>query len=405
MLSIQALREQRASKAKALHELVNKETPWNPAVDDAIYNAGLAELDALDGQINRINEANRRIADDAVTGGVIVAAERVARDQRAPGVAVYAKWLRGGLEALSPEDRAIVNTMSTTTGSQGGLTVATEVAKEVLDALKAFGGMRRVATVFQTAGGNPMTYPASDGTAEEGEIIAENATATGLDASFSSLGLPVYKFSSKVIAVPFELLQDSSVDIETFVKNRMVKRLGRVTNRLFTVGSGVSQPNGLITAAAVGRVGATGSTVIVGYDDLVELQHSVDPAYREESECGWMMHDQSLKVVRKIKDGYGRPIFAPGYEQGNPGGAMDQLLGDPITINQHVATMAANAVSIAYGALGEYTIRDVMDVSMFRFTDSVYTVKGQVGFLAWMRSGGNLMDVGGGVKTYQNSAT
>ena len=50
-------------------------------------------------------------------------------------------------------------------------------------------------------------------------------------------------------------------------------------------------------------------------------------------------------------------------------------------------------------------IRDVMDVTIFRMTDSKYTEKGQVGFLAFCRSGGNLLDVGGAVKSYANSAT
>ena len=42
---------------------------------------------------------------------------------------------------------------------------------------------------------------------------------------------------------------------------------------------------------------------------------------------------------------------------------------------------------------------------MFRFTDSAYAKNGQVGFLAWLRSGGNLVDVGGAVKYYANSAS
>jgi HK97 family phage major capsid protein len=42
---------------------------------------------------------------------------------------------------------------------------------------------------------------------------------------------------------------------------------------------------------------------------------------------------------------------------------------------------------------------------MFRFADSPYTSKGQVGFLAWMRSGGNFIDVGGAVKLFVNAAT
>jgi HK97 family phage major capsid protein len=81
------------------------------------------------------------------------------------------------------------------------------------------------------------------------------------------------------------------------------------------------------------------------------------------------------------------------------------LLGYPITINQDVASMAASATSILFGDFSFYTIRDAMAVEMFRFTDSAYTKLGQVGFLAWMRSGGNLIDVGGAVKLFVNAAS
>ena len=67
--------------------------------------------------------------------------------------------------------------------------------------------------------------------------------------------------------------------------------------------------------------------------------------------------------------------------------------------------MAANAKSLLFGDFSHYVIRDVMAVQLFRMTDSKYTEKGQVGFLAFMRSGGAMVDVGGAVKAYQNSAT
>ena len=46
-----------------------------------------------------------------------------------------------------------------------------------------------------------------------------------------------------------------------------------------------------------------------------------------------------------------------------------------------------------------------MQFTLFRFTDSAYSKLGQVGFLAWARSGGNYVDVGNSLKYYQNSAT
>ena len=38
-------------------------------------------------------------------------------------------------------------------------------------------------------------------------------------------------------------------------------------------------------------------------------------------------------------------------------------------------------------------------------TDSAFTLLGQIGFVAFMRSGGNLIDAGGAVKSYANSAS
>jgi HK97 family phage major capsid protein len=401
-MSIQQLREQRAAKAKALNEHAKKEA-WNPEADQPVYDALMAELDEIDARVKRIQEANDRAVEDSIVNAVAEAAGRIAADTRNKPLSVYAKWLKGGDSALNAEDWATVrNTMSTTTGSEGGFTVDTQVAQTVIDALKAYGGMRAVADVIVTSGFGALSYPTSDGTAETGEIIAENATATDLDIAFGTVALSVYKYSSKVVSVPFELLQDSAIDIEAFVRARLVTRLGRITNTHFTVGTGTGQPNGVVTAAAIGVTAPVGNTLATTYDALVDAQHSLDPAYRNGAR--WQMHDSSVKVVRKIKDGQQRPIFVPGYEMAVPGGMPDTLLGSPVDVNQDVPVMAANAKSILYGNFKAYVIRDAMAVEMFRFTDSAFTKKGQVGFLAWMRSGGNLIDANA-IKALRNSAT
>lgn len=403
-MSIQALREQRGVIAHALQEIVNK-ADWDAATDQPIYDKGLSDLDAIDASIKRVNDLNAKIASDSRTNDVAEMAAKRGNDEGNDGLKVYAKWLKGGDKALNSEDwNAIRNTMSTTTGSEGGFTVDSQVATNVINALKSFGGMRQVSTVISTSGVGSMSFPASDGTAEVGELIAENLSATDLDVAFGTVGLPVYKFSSKVVSIPIELLQDSNVDIEAFVQGRLIERMGRITNQMFTTGSGTAQPNGIVTGATIGVTAAASSSQVtaVTYDSLVNLQHSVDPAYRQNG--GWMFNDTTLRELRKIKDSSSRPIFVPGYEEGSPGGAPDRLLGSPITVNQDVANMAASARSILFGDFSGYYIRDVMAVEMFRFTDSAFTKKGQVGFLAWMRSGGNLVDTGK-VRVFVNAAT
>lgn len=400
---IQALREQRGAIAKTLHARVEKPT-WT-ADDQADYDAKMSEIDQIDARISRIQALNEKIVSDALEDRAMEATARAVRDNGGDPKAVFQKWLRGGEAALNAADLAsIQNTMSTTTGSEGGFTVATEVARSVLDVLRQHGGMRRVANVIMTDGGNTINFPTSDGTTEVGEIVAENVQAAVQNLVFGTRALATFKYSSRTVAVPIELLQDSSIDVEALVRNRLATRIARITNQHFTTGTGTGQPQGIVPGVSVGVTGATGQATSVTYDSLVNLQHSVDPAYRELGNETFMMNDLTLREIRKIKDGQNRPIFVPGYEVGVPGGVPDTLLGNRVVVNQDMAAMAANARSILFGDFSFYTIRDVMEVTMFRFTDSVYATRGQVGFLAWSRHGGQLIDVNA-VRAFQNSAT
>lgn len=401
MHSIQALRERHASLAQETRALVEKHNGEWTSDHQAKYDASIAQLDDVKAQITRMETVIANTADEKIASQI---AESKERKIHAAGGDLFAKWVRGGDKVMSAQDWADVRaTMSTTTTTEGGYTVPTDVASQISDVLKAYGGMRQEATVISSTQGNDINFPTSDGTSEVGELIGQNTTATAADPSFGVVTLSTYKFSSKIVAVPYELLQDSNADVIAFVTKRIGDRLGRITNQYFTTGTGSSQPKGIVTAAGSGKVGTTGQTTTVIVDDLIDLVHSVDPAYRG-GRCCFMMNDASLKVIRKLKDSQNRPVFLPGYE--GLGRAMgDTLLGYDICINQDVATMAANAKSILFGDFSRYTIRDVMGLTLFRFDDSAYAKLGQVGFLAWMRTGGTLTDGGVPVKYYANSAT
>lgn len=418
MSKLAQLRELRNAKAQQANVLNNKYPADQrmPAAEASQLDAILAEVEAIDDDIARENRASQLLleGDDVNTLLNMHTKTPGAHNNAEEGKALRA-FLAGGPQALSESQRAALQArqtpdiraaMSTTTPGEGGYTTAIEYQRGLEEAQKAYGGMLQVSTIIRTASGAQMQFPTADATAEIGEIVGQNAAATTGETTFGNIALDVYKYSSKKIALPFELLQDTFLDLEAYIQGLLAIRLGRIRNLHFTTGNGTTQPRGLVTAAAVGKVGATTQTLTVTYDDLVDLEHSVDPAYRGLPNTGYMMHDSSLKVVRKIKDSQNRPIFVPGYEQGNPGGAPDRLMGRPITINQDVPVMAANAKSIIFGAQSKYTVREVMDLTLFRMTDSAFTLNGQVGFVAFQRAGGNLIDVGGASnKYYQNSAT
>ena len=418
MKKISELRAKRTEIAQSIKAMLDnskeKDTDWS-AADQEKYDAHMREIDAIDQEITNINNFMEKITQNASEGNIDGLVNQHIKTPGAHGVDTKAlrAYLTGGVAALNSDQLQamsarltpeIRNAMSTTTGSEGGYTVQTEYYDQLVQALKLFGGIRKEANIITTGTGASMLFPATDATSEEGEIVGQNTQTTNLDTVMQQLALDVYMYSSKSIALPFALIQDSMFDIEGYINQLLSMRIGRITARHFTNGTGSGQPRGIVTAATAGRVGSTGQTVSVTYDDLVELEHSVDPLYRAMRAC-WGMNDSTLKSLRKIKDANNRPIFVPGYEQGVPGGAPDTLMGRDICLIQDMPSMAANAKSIIFGNLKAYFIRQVMDLTLFRMTDSAYTLKGQVGFVGFTRQGGNMIDVGGAVKYYQNSAS
>ena len=223
MQKLQELRGRRdtiAASARQLHA-DHKDKAWDNAAGEQ-YDQLIAELNDIDAAIGREQAALNLLADETVDAKINEAKEKRVRNA---GRDLFAKWLKDGDKGMTAQDWADIRaTMSTTTSSQGGYTVPTEVYGAVLDVLKAYGGVREVATVIETESGNPINYPTSDGTSETGELIAENTTATGADPSFGVVTLSTYKFSSKIVAIPFELLQDAAVDMEAFIAKRLGER-------------------------------------------------------------------------------------------------------------------------------------------------------------------------------------
>ena len=411
-MTIKELRAKRADLAKQARNVLDAAGENFTAEDGKKVDAIYAEIDLVDSQIEKHDkllaieagidtpEARGKTAAD-ITGKTVD--EETANEQRA--AAIFSKWARGGDRALNAEDINFIRTrpqgtMSTGTGSEGGYTVPRRMATALTERLKAFGGVRSVASQMSTSGGNPMDYPTVDETSQTGELVAENATATDQDIAFGTVAIGAYRYSSKVVTVPIELLADANFDLEAFVNKALTTRLGRITNTHYTTGTGSGQPQGIVTAASSGKVAANGNTASIGYDDFVDIYHALDPAYRNGA--GYMFHDDVLKIAKKLKDSTGRPLWRPGMSGADP----DNILNLPYTINQGMATPAANAKTILCGDFSTNMIRDSLDIMLLRFADSAYMKKGQIGFLAFMRTDGKLLAVSGDtVKFFQQSAT
>jgi HK97 family phage major capsid protein len=326
------------------------------------------------------------------------------------GRSINGDMLHINLRAASP--------LSDVTGAAGAYTVPQGFVYNLEKNLKWFGGIRAAnPTILRTATGNPLPWPTTDDTGNMGEITAENAAAgqATTEMSFGQVMFGAYKYDSQVVKVPIELIQDSAFDVQAIVFDALGRRIGRKQNTDFTVGTGTSQPKGVVTAATLGVTGTTGQTAKVLYADFVNLEHSVDPWYRANGK--YMMHDSTAASVEALVDTQGRPllnssfagisadVFAARPDGVAPAITRYTIKGYPVVINNDMATMAANAKSVLFGDFSKYVVRDVMDIMLIRFNE-LYMGNLQVGFLAVARADGNLVDAGAHpIKYYANSAT
>jgi HK97 family phage major capsid protein len=321
----------------------------------------------------------------------------------------FRSWLSGGISGLSQEQRQFMQkrkssdpelrAQSMGTDSAGGYTVPPGFVKQIEQSMLTFGGMREASFIMRSSTGNDIEWPTVNDTGNTGALLAENAQVSEQDVTFASKTLNAYKYTSKLVRVSNELLNDSAFNLQSFLANLLGERIARITNTHFTTGTGSSQPNGVVTGASNGKTGASGQTASVIYNDLVDLQHSVDPSYRRGAR--FMMHDSTLKALKKLIDGQSRPLWLSGVAVREP----DSILGHPYTINQDVAEMAASAKSILFGDFSKYIIRDVMGITMMRLNER-YADYFQVGFVAFSRHDGDLLDSGTDpIKYYTNAAS
>lgn len=326
-------------------------------------------------------------------------------------------YMRGGMLELPQEQRQILRrgqviwseaerrAMSVGTDAAGGYTVFEDqrFASMVIEGLKQWGGVIQAgADVTITTDGADLPYNADDDTSNVASIVAEGGShAGGADMSFSQVILEAYNYSSLVVLVSWQLLQDARVDIEALLAQRIGIRHGRGQNAHFTTGTGTGQPRGVMTAATNGVTAATGNTTSIPADDIPTTIHSVDPAYRTPM-AKWMMHDNTALAIRLLKDSNNNYLWRDAL---NGGPEIPRLGGYEVVINNDVAVMAANAYSAAFGDFSAYKIRRVGGLRIMRLEER-YADTGQVGFIGWMRTDGDLVDPGTNpVKTFRNSAT
>lgn len=386
MATIKELREQAArtltearSMLDSIDDKASKEerAEAEQAVDKALD--AVTEIEARAERISKLEAAEKRAAE------MVEAEERAKRDAKRPGVdagearqggdmdyrTAFHEYLRaqGQKGEMSAEARATLERgfqqvelrAQTTSNTAGGYTVPTELMNILVKSMAAWGPMydENLATVITTAGGGTLTMPTVNDTAVTPVAHTEGATLTddgGKDVTFGEKQLDAYAWNTEWLRVSKELADDSIFAMEQILGDLLGERLGRIANTQLTTGSGSSAPHGIVTASSAGTAAA--STSAITADEIIDLVHDVDPAYRVGPKVRFMFNDSTLAAIRKLKDGDGNYLWQMGnVQQGQPG----TLLGYQYSINQTMAGLSSGVSSrvMLFGDFGKYYVRKV----------------------------------------------
>lgn len=236
---------------------------------------------------------------------------------------------------------------SYTAGQNGGYMVPQGFWDQLTIALKSYSGYGEWATQVNTPTGNPMNWPTIDPTGYEGAVITEatgdqfgapvlNGAANTAETpfAFGQGTLQAWLYTSGIQLLSIELVQDSAIDVDALIKDRIAEVIGRAIARDEATGSGSGHSLGLETALiAKGAVTSSGGTIahsttakvntvgqsappsaanesaagLVSDQTLLAMLNGVDYAYHGNS--AWYGTFAQLNTMRSVADSYGRPLY------------------------------------------------------------------------------------------------
>lgn len=361
--------------AKAFVESHAKENGTLSAEDNAVYLKMEKEIEDLTAAIDRQQRAERmeqelsKPMNSPLTGKPGDSGAGNQKTERASD-----EYKAAMLGAFRSNFRNVSNVLQEGVDADGGYLVPEEYDRRLIDVLDEENIMRTLGTKITTSGQHKINIAATKPAAS---WIEEGGALTFGDATFSQIFLDAYKLHV-AIKVTEELLYDNAFNLENYIVTQFGRALANAEEDAFLNGDGKGKPIGLFAATGGGTVVDT-LTAAVKSDDLISLVYALKRPYRRKA--SFILNDQTLASLRKLKDNNGAYIWQPSYQAGEP----DRLLGYTVHTSAY-----APADAIAFGDYSYYNIGD-RGTRSFAELKELFAGNGMVGFVAKERVDGKLV--------------
>jgi HK97 family phage major capsid protein len=343
-----------------------------------------------DNKVNRLNDlvekAQNRLArlETAAQRPYVAPAAELDTGEKA----AFFSYVRKGTEGF--EQKAL----SSLNQEGGGYLIPTALLDTIQATMAVTSPMRSVSRVTAIST-DALELLQEKGSADVG-WVAETAERpeTGTP-ELQKVRIPVHQIYAKPRASQ-KLLDDASVDIETWLAQKIAEKMTLTENAAFINGDGNGKPKGFLAydTVEVGKgewgkfeaVVSKENDALTDGDVLLEAFHALKAPYLRDA--SWLMARSALAAIRKLKGGDGHYLWQPRMSEGTP----STLLGYPVVVTDDMPALQAGrpSVAVAFGNFREaYQIVDRAGLHVLR--DPI-SAKPYVEFYATKRVGGDVIN-------------
>ena len=381
-MTINELREKRAKvweDTKAFLESHRTEKGTISAEDEVTYNRMMKDIDDLGKEITRLEKQEAFDKElSKVIGAPLTNRPGVAgimdEDEKLKPARARKDYAQDLLKAMRSNFKQVTNLLQEGVDADGGYLVPEEYDKRIIDVLTEDNIMRGLATTITTSGEHKINIAATKPAAA---WIEEGGALVFGDATFGQTLLDAHKLHV-AIKITEELLYDNAFNLENYIITEFGKAMANAEEDAFLNGDGKGKPLGLFAETGGGTVANT-LTAAIKSDDVLDLVYALKRPYRKTAK--FILNDQTLLSLRKLKDNNGAYMWQPSYQAGEP----DKLLGYSVYTSAY-----APKTLISFGDYSYYNIGDRGTRSMQELRE-LFAGNGMIGYVVKERVDGKLI--------------
>ncbi|CAB4128097.1 major_cap_HK97, phage major capsid protein, HK97 family [uncultured Caudovirales phage] len=265
------------------------------------------------------------------------------------------------------------------TNANGGYLVPQDYAKQITDRRdETWIGAKLPMQRYTTSG--QIFNIANQDEKSDFAFVSESGSFNEDEPTFAGSAITVYT-ASLGMKISNQLLRDQAMDLEGFIAREVGRAYARHLNQYQLVGTGSSQPYGILARATVSETLASVSGVDAG--DILNIVHKLPEWYADDtSSVGWVMRNTTLGAIRALTGNFFS--FQP-----TPMGDMNSLYTKPVAVSDKIAALGASAKAILFGNFNYYAFVENLGLEISR-NPYLYQANYQTAIFCTVRWGGDV---------------